>query len=171
MSHSFIIFNSPMPTTAPPVKQPTGVGTRSMLQLVAASGSPFWVLEWGVSFDGITAATPILSELIETGTVAASMSTAHVASGIMPYGSVADAAASPLSIGATNLTGFATAAVSEGTITATRLGDAQSVPPSSLYAKQLPQGREFFVPGGRVCRIRTTAGASVGCTAYAIVSG
>lgn len=170
MGQRYLVANSAMPTTAAPVKQPTGTAIRTMLQLATASGNPIWVEEWGIGFDGTTAATPIQCELIDTGSVAATMSTAHVASGVMQYDYVSDGGAATLSLGTTSLTGFATAAVTEGTITATRLGDLQLVPPSSLYVKQFPLGREFLVPGGRFLRVRVTATASVNCWTYVLFS-
>lgn len=162
----YLVANSAMPTTAAPVKQPTGTAIRTMLQLAVATGDGIKVNEWGVSFDGTTAATPIQCELIDTATVAATMSTAHVTAGIMQMDRVADGGVSSLSVGATNLTGFATAAVTEGTITSTRVGDMQMVPPSSLYVKQFPLGTEFYVPGGRYLRVRVTASATVNAWIY-----
>jgi len=169
MGQSYIVANSAMPTTAAAVKQPTGAGAiRTQLQLATSAGNPIWVEEWGISFDGAAAGTPIQCELIETGAIAATMSSAHVAAGIMNWNYVSDGGAATLSIGATNLTGFATAAVTEGTITATRLGDIQQVSPTSGYCKQYPLGKEFFVPPSRYLRIRTTAAAAVNCYCYII---
>jgi hypothetical protein len=168
MAQRYLVANSAMPTTAAPVKQPTGTAIRTMLQLATSSGNPIQVEEWGIGFDGTTAVTPVQCELIETGSVAATMSTAHVAAGVMQFNMVSDGGASSLSLGSTALTGFATAAVTEGTITATRLGDFQLVPPSSLYVKQFPLGREFMVPGGRFLRVRVTASATVNCWCYVL---
>lgn len=164
----YLVANSPMPTTAAPIKQATGAAVRTMLQLACAAGDGIKVREWGISFDGSAAGVPVQCELIDTGTVAATMSTAHVASGVMQLDRVADGGASSLSLGATNLTGFATAAVTEGTITSTRLGDMQMVPPSSLYVKMFPLDQEFYVPGGRFLRVRVTAAATVNAWTYII---
>ena len=170
MGQRYLIPNSAMPTTAAPVKQPTGTAIRTMLQLATSSGNPIKIQEWGISFDGTTAATPIQCELIDTATVAATMSTAHVAANIMQLDTVSDGGASTLSLGATNLTGFATGAVTEGTITSTRVFDMQQVPPTSGYVKQFPLGLEPLVPGGRFLRVRVTAGTSVNAYIYVIVS-
>lgn len=164
----YFIANGPMPTTAALTKQPTGTAIRTMLQLAVAAGDGIKVQEWGISFDGTAVATPIQCELIDTATVAATMSTAHTATGVMQLDRVADGGASSLTIGSTSTTGFATAAVTEGTITATRLGDLQQVPPSSLYVKQYPLGTEFYIPGGRFLRVRVTASATVNCWTYVI---
>lgn len=168
MGQRYLVANSAMPTTAAPAKQPTGAAIRTMLQLATSSGNPIKVEEWGISFDGTAAATPAQCELIDTAAVAATMSTAHVASGVVQLDSVADGGASTLSLGTTSLTGFATGAVTEGTVTASRIGDVQLVPPSSLYVKMFPLGREFVIPGGRFLRIRVTAAATVNCYCYVI---
>jgi hypothetical protein len=164
----FLIANSAMPTTAAPVKQPTGSAIRTMLQLATVSGSGIKINEWGVSFDGTAAATPIQCELIDTAAVAATMSTAHVSAGIMQLDAVSDGSPSTLSLGSTSLTGFATAAVTEGTTTSARVFDMQQVPPSSLYVKQFPLGTEPVVPGSRFLRVRVTAGTTVNAWIYVI---
>lgn len=164
----YLIANGAMPTTAALIKQPTGTAVRTMLQLAVAAGDGIEVEEWGVSFDGTTAATPIQAELIDTGTVAATMSTAHVAANVSQLNRVADGGASNLSFGSTALTGYATAAVTEGTITTTRMGDIQQIPPSSLYARMFPLGKEFYVAGGRFLRVRLTATATVNAWVYVV---
>jgi hypothetical protein len=163
MGQRYLVGNFAMPTTTAPTKQPTGAAIRTMLQLATASGNPIWVNEFHISFDGITAATPIQVELVDTAAVAATMSTAHVAANITQLSTVADGGASTLSLGATNLTGFATAAVTEGTVAATRVLWADQIPPSSTFTKQWALGTEPIVPGGRYLRVRVTAGASVNC--------
>lgn len=163
MGQRYLVGNFAMPTTAAPVKQPTGTAIRTMLQLATSSGNPIKVAEFHISFDGTTAATPIQVELVDTATVAATMSTAHVAANISQLDTVADGGISTLSVGATNLTGFATAAVTEGTITATRILWADQIPPSGTFTKQWALGTEPMVPGGRYLRVRVTAGASVNC--------
>jgi hypothetical protein len=170
MGQRYLVANSAMPTTAAPVKQPTGTAIRTMLQLATSAGNPIQIQEWGVSFDGSAAGTPVQCELIDTAAVAATMSTAHVAANIVQLDTVADGGASTLSLGTTALTGFATAAVTEGTITATRLFDLQQVAPSSLYVKQFPLGTEPVVPGGRFLRVRVTAAASVNAYVYVVIS-
>jgi hypothetical protein len=166
MGQRYLVGNFAMPTAAAPVKQPTGTAIRTMLQLATSSGNPIKVEEFHISFDGTAAATPIQVELIETGTVAATMSTAHVAAGVNQLDFVSDGGVSTLSLGATNLTGFATAAVTEGTVTATRVLWADQIPPSSTFTKQWALGKEPMVPGGRYLRVRVTATATVNCTTH-----
>lgn len=159
-----------MPTTAMSVKQPTGTAIRTMLQL--APSIPILVSEWGVSYDGTAAATPAQCELIETGTVPATGMTALAAADVTQLDAVSDglAAGTVLSFG-TGATAFATAAVTEGAITATRRGDIQNIPPSSLYSKMQPLQTEFFVPSGRFLRVRVlTASATVNAYVYVVIS-
>jgi hypothetical protein len=166
MGQRYLVANGAMPTTAALTKVTTGTAIKTMLQLATSSGNPIWVEEWGISFDGSAAATPIQCELIETGAVAATV-TAHVTAGVMNYDLVSDGGASTLTLG-TSATGYT--ATAEGSITATRLGDIQLVAPSSLYVKQFPLGREFLVPPSRFLRVRVTAGTAVNCWTYVVFS-
>ena len=165
----YLVANSAAPTTSMSVKQPTGTAIRTMLQI--APSVPILVDEWGISFDGSAAATPVQCELLETGTVAATMSTALASADVTQLDAVSDglAPSSILSF-STTTTAFATAAVTEGTITATRRGDIQNIPPSSLYAKMWPLQKEFYVASGRFLRVRVLAGASVNAYIYVVIS-
>lgn len=165
MAQRYITFNGAMPTTAALVKVTTGTAIKTMLQIATSSGNPIKVEEWGISFDGTAAATPIQCELIQTDVAATVV--AHIAAGVMQYDSVSDGGASSVTLG-TAATGYTASA--EGTTTATRIGDYQMVPPSSLYVKQFPLGREFFVPPSKFLRVRVTAGTAVNATCYVIFS-
>jgi hypothetical protein len=102
---------------------------------------------------------PISLELLDTGTVAATGLTAHVAGSIQKW-NVPTGAASSVQLG-TALTGYtnSAAATSEGTITATRLLDFHTE--TGLYLnKQYPLGREVEVPAGNILRIRATPGSA-----------
>jgi len=68
-----------------------------------------------------------------------------------------------LSVG-TAATGYTASA--EGTITASRVFDAQLVAPTNQYVKQFPLGREPVVNVGTSLRIRVTADAPVNAYAY-----
>jgi hypothetical protein len=71
----------------------TGTAIKTLLQIATPATSELRVSEWGISFDGTAAATPIKVELIDTN-VAATV-TAHVAAGVMSHndtGTVASAA-------------------------------------------------------------------------------
>jgi hypothetical protein len=64
-----------MPTTAAQAAVTTGNVIKTMLQvkLGASTNHPGKVVEWGISFDGSAAATPIKCELLTTGTVNATV--------------------------------------------------------------------------------------------------
>jgi hypothetical protein len=153
-----------MSTTAAPVKVTTGTAIKTLLQIAPSSGNPIIVCEWGISFDGSAAATPIQCELVDTYLIAATV-TAFVANDVQPYLRVSDVGSSSITLG-TSASGYT--ATAEGTITQTRHGDMQMVAPTNQYVKQYPLGREFFVPGSHFLRVRVTAAAAVNAYAYVI---
>ena len=168
---TYSVINGPAPTTAAPTSQPTGTAIRTMLQVAPlVSSFPVRLVEWNINFDGFAAAAPGKVELFAC-TGAATMSSAHAAADVMPYGSRLDTPAntagttgSPLSLG-TALTGYATAAVTEGTVATCRMFDFQLLAPSATYCKQWPLGREPQLGGNSATqeflRVRVTFAASV----------
>lgn len=165
----YVLQNSANPTTAAPVKQPTGSAIRTMLQIQAPSTESLTVVEWGISFDGTSAtAVPVQCELLTT-TVGATMSTASVAADITKLNQPNDVA-SLVTLGATTNTGFATAAVTEGTPANVRVLDLQLVSPTSGYVKQWPLGREPMVAASAFIRVRVTAAATVNAYIYVVWS-
>lgn len=161
----YLIANGPMPTTAAQAPVTTGTAIKTLLQL-----KPFNVLkivEWGVSFDGSAAATPIKVELLDTGTVFGTV-TASADADVTKLGSVEDAVASiaGLTLG-TSATGYT--CTSEGSITAVRMFDAQLIAPTNQFVKQFPLGREPKGIIGNAIRIRVTAAAAVNAYAYMVV--
>ncbi len=161
----YLVPNGPMPTTAAQAAVTTGNVIKTMLQ-----AKPFnlaKVVEWGISFDGTSATTPIKCELLETD-VAATV-TASVDADITKFGAVGDIAVASiagLTLG-TAATGY-TASV-EGTITAVRMLDFQFVAPTGQYVKQFPLGREPVIQIGKFGRIRVTAGAAVNAYCYMVL--
>lgn len=146
-----------MPTTAAIAAVTTGTSIKTLLQL-----KPFNVMKitaWGISFDGSAAATPIKCELLETGTVFATV-TASADADIYKLEGTDQAAASVagLTLG-TSATGYTSSA--EGTITATKIFDAQYVAPTNQYIYQFPLGQEPKLIIGNAYRIRVHAGAAV----------
>jgi hypothetical protein len=101
------------------------------------------------------------------------MSTAFAAADIQPYGNpnapanTAGVSGVPLNL-STTTSGFATAAVTEGVPTASRMADLQIVQPTNQYLLQWPLGREFECIPGRFLRIRVTFAASVGMYCFII---
>lgn len=153
-------YNAPSPTTAGIVAVTTGTTIKTLLQVATPATQMIRVIEWGISFNGSAAATPILVELIDTN-VAATV-TAHVAAGVLSLNAPNDAA-SLVTLG-TAATGYT--ATAEGTITATRVLDAQLVAPTNQYVIQYPLGREPEVAISRFLRVRVTAGAAVNALTY-----
>lgn len=165
------IFNGPSPTTAAQAVVTTGTAIKTLLQvkLNALATNTAKIVEWGISFDGSAAATPIKCELLTTGAVKATV-TEHVAAGIINLDPNAAAVTddNPFAFGAAgDETGYT--ATAEGTITATRVFDAQLVAPTNQYVKQFPLGREPMFAPSEFLRIRVTAGAAVNALAYVTV--
>lgn len=164
----FLIPNGPSPTTAAQAVVTTGTAIKSLLQVKASATKPFKVVEWGISFDGSAAATPIKCELLEVD-VAATV-TAMVAADIVKLDGEAIAAGDPTTnlfpVGTTS-TGYT--ATAEGSITASRMFDPQLIAPTNQYVKQFPLGREPIVQVSKFLRIRVTAGAAVNAYCYVIV--
>lgn len=161
MATLYQTFNGAAPTTTAFVKVSTGTTLKTMLQLAASASRPLKIVEWGISFDGSSAATPIQCELIDTGSVGATV-TAHVAAGVAPFDDP-NAVASTVTLG-TTATGYT--ATAEGAITFGRLLDEQQVPPTGLYVKQFPLGREPQLAASKILRVRVLAAAAVNCVTY-----
>ena len=162
----YLMQNGAMQTTAAPVKVTTGTAIKTMLQLAFKTGVTGRIVEWGISFDGSAAATPIECELIETD-VAATV-TAFVAADITKLDGDAlnngDPTTALINVG-TAASGY-TASV-EGTITAVRnLDGAQLIAPTNQYVKQFPLGQEGLVQAGKFARVRVTAGTAVNAYCY-----
>ncbi len=151
------IFNGPMPTAAAQAKVATGTAIKTLLQLKPFNQAK--IVAWGISFDGSAAATPIAVELLETGAINATV-TASVDADVVKLGgtdqAVASVAGLTLGVAATGYTSSA-----EGTITATRMFDAQLVAPTNQYIYQFPLGQEPVLVIGNYTRIRVTAGTTV----------
>lgn len=151
------IYNGPAPTTAAQAPVTTGTAIKTLLQL-----KPFNLLKikaWGISFDGSAAATPIKCELIETGTVFGTVTALADADCHKLDGSdQAVASVMGLTLG-TSASGYT--CTSEGSITSTRVFDAELVAPTNQYIYQFPLGQEPVCLIGNALRIRVTAGTAV----------
>lgn len=152
--------NGAFPTTAAFVKMTTGTAVKTLLQVATPSTVTIKVVEWGISFDGSSAATPIECELIQTD-VAATVTSLTPQS----YSGVSDSPPS-LCVGGTSATGYGASA--EGSITTTRMLDLQLVSPTNQYVHQWPLGREAFMPVSKFLRVRVTAGTAVNAYAYVV---
>lgn len=173
-SPTYYIYNSAMATTAAPVKQPTGILIRTMMQLKLATGTDGRVIAWGCSFDAAAAITPGIVELIETD-VGATMSTAYAVADIQPYSNAlatantAGAGGTPFNL-ATNASGFATGAVTEGSTTVSRMADVQQIDPAfSPYVNVWPLTREFDLISQRFLRVRVTFGTTTNMICWVLI--
>lgn len=162
MANTFIAHNGASPTTAAMAPVTTGTAIKTLLQIATPSTCELRICEWGISFDGSAAATPIKVELIDTD-VAATV-TAHVAAGVRPLNDTGTVA-SKMTLG-TSATGFT--ATAEGTTTASRLLDYQLIAPTGQFIKQWPLGLEPEVAVSRFLRVRVTAGAAVNAVCYVV---
>ena len=163
----YLVANGPMPTTAAQAVVTTGTVIKTMLQIKLGTQNQGKIVEWGISFDGSAAATPIKCELLETGTVFATV-TASASADITKFGD-------PNSVDPTTsnfiltTTGTGYTASAEGTITAVRMFDAQLIAPTNQYVKQFPLGREPVLNVSTSGRIRVTAGSAVNAYCYMII--
>lgn len=157
----YLIGNGPMQTTAAFATVTTGTAIKTMLQVKPGTTQTMRIVEWGISFDGSSAATPGKVELIETD-VAATV-TASAAADITKIDSDAlrsgDPSTAVFAVG-TSATGY-TATV-EGSTTAVRnLDGPQLIAPTNQFIKQFPLGDEPIIDVSKFCRIRVTFGTAV----------
>lgn len=164
----YLIGNGPMQTTAAFAKITTGTAVKTMLQVKPVI--PMRIVEWGISFDGSSAATPGQVELIETGTVFGTV-TASVANDITQYDGEAllfgDPTTALITVG-TSATGYT--CTSEGSITAVRnLAGPQLIAPTNQFIQQFPLGYRPLVAAVKAMRVRVTFGTAINAYCYVIV--
>ena len=155
MAKLYWTANGTTPTTAPLTKVASGTVTTTMLQVATTSTKQIGVVEWGFSFDGDAAATPVQCELFYTSTAATSMNSGV----IWPFND-------PNAPAAGETATYWKSGQAEGTATSLVYGDLQQIAPSASYLKQFPLDREFWVPTSSYLRTRFTAGASVNMYVY-----
>jgi hypothetical protein len=164
----YLIANGASPTTAAQVAVTTGTSLKTLLQVEPSATITARIVEWGISFDGSAAATPIKVELLEQD-VAATV-TAHVAAGINKYDAAAlqggDPTTNLFQVGTAN-TGYTSSA--ENSPTVSRMFDVQFVAPTSEYVKQFPLGQQPVLQVSKFTKIRVTAAAAVNAYCYMII--
>lgn len=164
----YFIANGPSPTTAAQVVVTTGTSLKTLLQVKPGATQYIRLVEWGISFDGSAAATPIKVECLEQD--AAATVTAHVAAGIVKMDALAIGAGDPTTdifeVG-TSATGYTSS--NENSPTTSRMFDVQLIAPTNQYIKQFPLGREPIFKAGQFAKIRVTAGAAVNAYCYMIL--
>lgn len=155
----YFAANGVSPTTAAQVAVTTGTAIKSLLQVATPSTTGLIIVEWGISFDGSAAATPIKVELLQTDVAATVTSVTPTLWGDPN-------APASLCVGGSSSTGHTSTA--EGTITAVREFDVQFIAPTNQYVKQFALGREPEVPVSKFLRVRVTAGTAVNAYCYVI---
>ena len=164
----YMIFNGAAAGAAAPVAVTTGTTIKTLLQVKPSATIVAKIVEWGISFDGSAAATPIKCELVETS--GAATVTASATADITKLDANALAGGDPvtnlLPVGTTS-TGYT--ASGEGTPGTCRIFDLQFIAPTNQYIKQFPLGREPVIQVSTFARIRVTAAAAVNAYCYMIV--
>lgn len=164
----YLIFNGAAAGAAAPVAVTTGNTIKTMLQVKPSATIVGKIVEWGISFDGSAAATPIKVELVETS--GAATVTASAAADITKLDGNALAGGDPttnlIQVGTTS-TGYTSSG--EGTPGTCRIFDLQYIAPTNQYVKQFPLGREPVIQVSTFARIRVTAGTAVNAYCYMIV--
>ena len=166
----FLVANGAAQTTAAFVKVATGTAIKTMLQIKPVT--PMRIVEWGWSGDASAAATPGQVELIETGSVAATV-TAAVAADATQYDAEALLFNSNSTFFTLSTTGTGYTATAEGTITASRnLAGPQLIAPTNQFIEQFPLGYRPICPATAsniIVRIRNTFGTTINAYCYCIV--
>lgn len=164
----YLLFNGAAAGAAAPVAVTTSTGIKTMMQLKPSATVIAKVVEWGISFDGSAAATPVKCELVETS--GAATVTAHAAADITKLDANALAGGDPttnlIQVGTTS-TGYTSGG--EGTPGTCRIFDLQYVAPTNQYVKQFPLGREPIVQVNTFLRIRVTVTPAINCYCYIVV--
>lgn len=164
----YLIQNGAVGTTAAPVKVTTGTSIKTMLQFKPSATTIAKIKEWGISFDGSSAATPGNVELMESD-VAATV-TATALADITKLDAAALAGGDPttnLIQCGTSSTGYTSS--NEGTTTVSRMFDLQLIAPTNQYVKQFPLGLEPICQVSKFVRIRVTFAAAINAYCYMIV--
>jgi len=161
------IYNGPFPTTAAQLAVTTGTVIETMLQVKGVAALTMKVKAWGISGDAAAAAAGIQYELIETGTIFATV-TAHVAAGIVAWDAQAlDTLSTTYFDVGVAATGFT--ATAEGSIVASRVFDTQFVQPTGQYAWEFSLGNEPVVSAVSALRVRVTAAAAINAVAWVLI--
>jgi len=165
--HIYTAYNAAMSTTAATASVTTGTAIKTMLQVKGVTAVQMKVKAWGVSMDGAAAAAGVQWELLETGTVFATV-TASAAADCLGWDGpgLATVSTTYLSVG-TAATGYTSTA--EGTITATRVFDSQFVQPTGERAWEFSLGNEPIVSAVSALRIRCKAAAAVNAVCWVLI--
>jgi hypothetical protein len=133
----------------------TGTALKTLLQIGVPAAVPINILGWGVAFRGVAAADPPGEVYLLESDVAATVTSLTPDLWRMP------AEAASRCVGGAALTGHT--ATAEGTITASRIIDAQQVHPQTGYSVWFPPGREprIYNAAARYLRIRANFSVNI----------
>ena len=160
------IYNGVMPTTGEMLTQLTGTAIKTMLQVKGVAAMPMEVLGWGVSMAGIAAAEGVKWELIETGTVFATLTTLAAADVVAwDAPALATAAGTYFAFGTTATGYWSTGGPTEGTIVASRVLDSQKIQQSGQYVWDF-HGDPPVISAVSSLRIRCLAASTVGAQCF-----
>lgn len=135
------------------VEVATGAVLKTLLQVATPSTTDIRVCGWGISFDGASpTAVPGVLELIDVD-VAATVTT------LTPEEFGSDDNQASLCVGGVSATGYNASA--EGTITGSRILDAQNVHPQTGYSIWLPERFRPRVKASRFLRVRALFAVTV----------
>jgi hypothetical protein len=137
-------------------------GAKCAIQLDVPTTMRLQILEWGVSFDGSTSATPATVELVQAS-VASTMSTAHTNATVLAVG-MDGAATSRLNYGTTSDTGYGNGAITSNT---TELSfDRQYIAPTNQYVRMWALGEQPMCDADSFVQLRINTTATVNALAY-----
>jgi hypothetical protein len=131
----------------------TGTALKTLLQVGVPANQPINILGWGVSFRGIAATDPPGELYLLDSDVTATVTSLTPDLWRIPSGIASKC------VGGASATGYNASA--EGTITASRILDAQQIHPQTGYAVWFPPGREPRVEATAARFLRVRANFSV----------
>lgn len=140
----------------------TSAALKTLLQIGVPTNTPINILGWGVSFRGVAAADPPGEVYLLDSDVAATVTSLTPDAWRLP------GERASLCVGGAALTGINASA--EGTITASRLLDAQQVHPQTGYSCWFPQGREprVFSSSARFLRVRANFSVNIDAVPWVV---
>lgn len=161
MATAYRAYNAVLTNTAAPTRVTTGTAAKTLLQIGVPSTRPITIINWGISFAGVTPTdVPIPVELLQTDYAATVTSVTPSV-----WGNITDAPAS-LCVGGTSATGHTASAEGSSSGTNRTLDYIDLTPNGGAFVRDFPLGREPSVPISKFVRIRTTAAVAVNAICY-----
>lgn len=130
----------------------------TMLQVATPSSTGIELRGWGISFKGVTPADPPIMAYLLDCDVGMSAAAALTPDVVRPANAPASAC-----VGGTGATAVHDGAVTEGTITASRMLDAQEIHPQNGYGLWWPSDSRPDIAVSRFVRLRVVASVSISC--------